>query len=172
MKWGNERCIPVLINYYKLHSSSYSNYQVISISNGIKKSTIIPNLKTHKFLYFYTTKWAMLVMKHERMKLLTFRTKEWMEEWNLHQSRKHELLPQARTENMQRAWNGSGWGRKKEKLYSPGHVVPVCGSNPDYKWPYSPHWSHKPGLKVQSRLVAPTGTRRRPLVLVWATNRD
>jgi hypothetical protein len=35
IKWGNKRCILVLMNYYKLPSSSSSNYQVISRSNGI-----------------------------------------------------------------------------------------------------------------------------------------
>ena len=34
-KWGNERCILVLMSYYKLPSSSYSNYQVSLSSNGV-----------------------------------------------------------------------------------------------------------------------------------------
>ena len=34
-----------------------------------------------------------------------------------------------------------------EKVYSSGHIIPVCGSNPDYR-SSSFGWSHQPGLKV------------------------
>ena len=52
-----------------------------------------------------------------------------------------------------------GLGRKKEKVYNSGSVVPVCGSNPDYRWTSNLGWSHQSGLKVLSWLVAPTETR-------------
>jgi hypothetical protein len=55
----------------------------------------------------------MLVMKHDRTKLVTFRTKEWMEE-----SKKSEMVGDTSCsiggdEQEQRAANGSGWRRKK-----------------------------------------------------------
>jgi hypothetical protein len=54
-------------------------------------------------------------MKDERMKLLTFRSLEWKEEWTFHKSPKHELLhPSKNKEQEQRASNaGSVLGRKK-----------------------------------------------------------
>jgi hypothetical protein len=77
-----------------------------------KKSTIIPNLKTTNFSI------CNHVMRHTsyetwEVKELTFKTQDWMEEWSLHKSCKHELLPQARIERKHRAWNGSGLGRRK-----------------------------------------------------------
>jgi tryptophanyl-tRNA synthetase len=48
MHTSNERCIVVLMNYFKLPSSKYANYQMILSLNGIqiKKSTI----KIHIYL--------------------------------------------------------------------------------------------------------------------------
>ena len=83
----------------------------------------------------------MLVMKHERMKLVTFRTEVWMKESN-------EVLEwRPAMSKKQRASNDSGWGRRKG-VYSTGHVVLVCGSNPDYRWTSIPGWSRQLGLKV------------------------
>ena len=50
----NESWILILINYYRLSSSTYANYQVSLSSNGvwIKKYHHIPNLQNLKFLYF------------------------------------------------------------------------------------------------------------------------
>ena len=39
-------------------------------------------------------------------------------------------------------------GEEGEKVHMPGPVVPVYGSNPDYRWTSIPGWSHQPILKV------------------------
>jgi hypothetical protein len=55
MKGDNERCILVLMSYYKILSSTYTNYQSdfeLKWHINKKKSTIIPNLENHKFLDF------------------------------------------------------------------------------------------------------------------------
>jgi hypothetical protein len=41
-----------------------------------------------------------------------------------------------------------GLGRKERKIYMQGPIVPVGGSNPDYRWASNPGWSHQPVLKV------------------------
>jgi hypothetical protein len=35
-----------------------------------------------------------------------------------------------------------------ERIYMPVPVVPVCGSNPDYRWASNLSWIHQPVLKL------------------------
>ena len=86
-------------------------------------------------------------MKHERMKLLTFRTKKWMEESNEVLKWRLTTSKNGGHEQEAESFKWLGLGRKKG-VYSSGHVVPVCGSNPDYRWTSIPGWSHQPGLKL------------------------
>jgi hypothetical protein len=64
-----------IISLHDLHIQTIKWFRAQMVYKS-KKSTIIPNLKNYKFLYFYIKKWAMLVIKHGRMKLVTFRTEE------------------------------------------------------------------------------------------------
>jgi hypothetical protein len=59
----------------------------------------------------------------------------------------------------------AGGGRRRESIYA-GPVVPVCGSNLDYRWASNLGLIHQPVLKLWPQLVPPTGTGGRPLVLV------
>ena len=81
------------------------------------------------------------MMKHERMKLVTFRTEEWMEESN-------EVLKwwsaTSKNRELEMAWAGGG----RRRVYSPGPVILICGSKSDYRWTSIPRWSHQPGLKL------------------------
>jgi hypothetical protein len=38
--------------------------------------------------------------------------------------------------------------RRRERIYMPGPVVLVCGSNPDYRSASNPGWIHQPVLKL------------------------
>ena len=82
----------------------------------------------------------MLVMKHERMKFLTFRTKKWMEELN-------EVLKwrPATSKNRELEMARAGVGRRR--VFSLGPIVSVCSSNPDYRWTSISGWIHQPGLE-------------------------
>jgi hypothetical protein len=35
-----------------------------------------------------------------------------------------------------------------ERVYISVPIVPVCGSNPDYRWASNPGWIHQPVLKL------------------------
>jgi hypothetical protein len=88
----------------------------------------------------------MAVMKHERTKLVTFRTEEWMEElrWPATMKNRSKVSDdeEQRVAKLDRARGG------RRVIFRPGPLVPVCGSTPDYRSISSPGWRLQSGLKI------------------------
>ena len=100
----------------------------------------------------------MLLIKHERIKLVTFRTEESMEEskksCDYRRRGRREAGDEART--LSSKWLELG---EEEGVYRRGPLVPVRDRNQDERSLSSPGRSLQPGVDFYSRLEVPIGSK-------------